>query len=245
MVALALLTGIDKQIEAKLLSGFNVNTVEQGILEKLIPSAYQKIDSSIDTEAVPTLALSGTKVAPWVELPEWINSEPLKLESLRGKVVVIDFWTYSCINCQRTLPYLVALDEKYRDKGLVIIGAHAPEFAFEKKRSNVEQAVLDAGIRYPVVLDNSYALWRAYENRYWPAKYFIDKKGKLRHFHFGEGAYEETEKIIQLLLAEDGGEALSGTLSVIPKKASIVGQSPETYLGTARRANNVSPSTEL
>ena len=152
---------------------------------------------------MPNFALDGSKEAPWVSLPEWINSKPLTLESLKGKVVILDFWTYSCINCQRTFPYLVALDKKYRDKGLVIIGAHAPEFAFERKKENVEKAVQEALITYPVVLDNNFALWGAYENKYWPAKYFIDKKGKLRHFHFGEGAYEETEKIVQYLLAED------------------------------------------
>jgi thiol-disulfide isomerase/thioredoxin len=106
------------------------------------------------------------------------------MQELRGKVVLIDFWTYSCINCQRTLPYLVEWDKKYRDQGLVIIGAHAPEFAFEKLPANVSKAVSDAGIAYPVVLDNDYVLWNSYKNRYWPAKYFIDRDGYVRHTHF-------------------------------------------------------------
>lgn len=135
-----------------------------------------------------------------LSLKNWINSNPLTMASLKGKVVLIDFWTYSCINCQRTLPYITAWDEKYRDKGLVIIGVHAPEFAFEKIRSNVEKAISSAGVKYPVVLDNNFDLWNTYDNRYWPAKYFIDREGNVRHTHFGEGAYEESEKVIQYLL---------------------------------------------
>jgi thiol-disulfide isomerase/thioredoxin len=119
-----------------------------------------------------------------ITLTDWINSSPLTMAELKGKVVIIDFWTYSCINCQRTLPYLVEWDKKYRDKGLVIIGVHAPEFAFEKNRENVEKAVKDAAIAYPVVLDNNFSLWGAYNNRYWPAKYFIDKDGYVQYFHF-------------------------------------------------------------
>ena len=147
------------------------------------------------------LAYDGTETAPELTgLTDWINSAPLTLASLKGKVVLIDFWTYSCINCQRTLPYLIEWDKKYRDQGLVIIGVHAPEFAFEKNPENVAKAVKDVGIRYPVVLDNAYATWNAYTNQYWPAKYFIDRDGKLRHSHFGEGDYAESEKVIQYLL---------------------------------------------
>ena len=121
---------------------------------------------------------------------------------LRGKVVLVDFWTYSCINCLRTLPYLKAWDEKYRAQGLVIIGVHSPEFSFEKDLQNVERAVRDLGIKYPVALDNQYAIWNAYENEYWPAHYLIDAQGRIRHQHFGEGAYRETEQMIQSLLKE-------------------------------------------
>jgi cytochrome c biogenesis protein CcdA/thiol-disulfide isomerase/thioredoxin len=270
-VAIFIWTGSDKYIEQKILDVFNVNNLEQSILEKILPSSWPigsapsasssqpsvllsgatsilptspTLSLTSSTTTIPKLALDGSTSAPWVELPEWIGSPALTLASLSGKVVIIDFWTYSCINCQRTLPYLVALDTKYRDKWLVIIGVHAPEFAFERLKPNVEAAVQEAWIKYPVVLDNEFAFWRAYNNRYWPAKYFIDKKGKLRHYHFGEGAYEETEKVVQYLLSEDGGEVLTGTLSEVPKKASRTGQSPETYLGTSRRENMVAPSAK-
>lgn len=259
VVAIVIMTGFDKTLETKLIASFNINNIEQGILEKILPPtidqnnapAWDKntntsiSETSMTKTDIPKLALDGKTKAPWVELPTWINSKPLTLESLKGKVVIVDFWTYSCINCQRTLPYMVALDKKYRDKGLVIIGAHAPEFAFEHVEENVAKAVKDAGIEYPVVLDNDFALWRAYNNRYWPAKYFIDKKGNLRHFHFGEGGYEETEKVVQYLLAEDGGESMNGTLSVTPENSTVAGQSPETYLGTERRDRMVTSSEQI
>ncbi|NNM80289.1 MAG: cytochrome c biogenesis protein DipZ, partial [Gallionella sp.] len=133
---------------------------------------------------------------------QWLNSPALDLPALRGKVVLADFWTYSCINCLRTLPYLKAWDEKYRAQGLVIIGVHAPELAFEKDAHNVEQAVRDLGISYPVAMDNDYAIWNAYKNEYWPAHYLIDAQGRIRGKHFGEGNYRETEQMIVALLKE-------------------------------------------
>ena len=135
---------------------------------------------------------------------EWLNSPPLTPEQLKGKVVLVDFWTYSCINCLRALPYVRAWAEKYKDQGLVVIGVHAPEFAFEKNVDNVKQAVAELKIDYPVAIDNDYAIWRAFNNEYWPAHYFIDAKGNIRHHHFGEGDYDESEKVIQQLLAEAG-----------------------------------------
>jgi cytochrome c-type biogenesis protein len=148
------------------------------------------------------LEYDGTVTAPeFAGLSNWANSSPLTLAGLRGKVVLIDFWTYSCINCQRTLPYLKEWDRKYRDDGLVVIGIHAPEFSFEKDPKNVVDAIKKAGLQYPVALDNNFTTWRAYENQYWPAKYFIDRDGKLRHSHFGEGAYAESEEVIKYLLA--------------------------------------------
>jgi len=162
----------------------------------------------------------------------WYNSEPLKLADLRGKVVLIDFWTYSCINCQRTLPYLREWNEKYQDKGLVIIGVHSPEFEFEKKESNVAQAIKDFKLTYPVVQDNDFATWRAYENRYWPAKYFIDKNGVIRRTHFGEGAYDESERMIQELLKEAGATDVSAEISNPVYQTSS--QMPEAYLGSKR-----------
>lgn len=135
-------------------------------------------------------------------IDRWINSEPLKIEQLRGKVVLVDFWTYTCINCIRTLPYLKDWDKKYRDKGLVIVGFHTPEFEFEKKYENVLKAVNDYQLKYPVAQDNNYVTWNMYQNRYWPHKYLIDIDGYIRYDHIGEGAYEETESMIQALLQE-------------------------------------------
>lgn len=162
----------------------------------------------------------------------WFNSEPLTLEQLKGKVVLIDFWTYSCINCQRTLPYLKDWQEKYNDKGLVIIGVHSPEFEFEKSEKNVATAIEDFGLTYPIVQDNDFATWRAYSNRYWPAKYFIDKDGYIRYHHFGEGAYDESEKVIQELLKEAGSTDVSSEIS--NPTYEIKAKTPELYLGYAR-----------
>ena len=185
---------------------------------------------------------------PLTGATQWFNSPPLTDEMLRGKVVLVDFWTYSCINCLRTLPYLKAWNEKYRDQGLVIIGVHAPEFAFEKDARNVEQAIRDLGITYPVAMDNQYTIWNAYKNQYWPAHYLIDANGKIRHQHFGEGAYQETELMIQTLLKEahqgvlamnDGLVQVAG--SGATAAAADMERSPETYLGYARQQNLVSP----
>jgi cytochrome c biogenesis protein CcdA/thiol-disulfide isomerase/thioredoxin len=178
---------------------------------------------------------------------EWLNSPPLSVEGLKGKVVLVDFWTYSCINCLRALPYVRAWAEKYRDQGLVVIGVHAPEFAFEKDPANVKRAVADLGLTYPVAIDNNYAIWRAFDNHYWPAHYFIDAQGRIRHHHFGEGDYEGSEKVIQQLLAEAGASgAPAGIVKVAatgaqaaPDMAEVL--SPETYLGYARAENFASP----
>jgi cytochrome c biogenesis protein CcdA/thiol-disulfide isomerase/thioredoxin len=187
------------------------------------------------------------KAPPLSGATRWFNSPELNGEKLRGKVVLVDFWTYSCINCLRTLPYLKAWDEKYRDKGLVIVGVHAPEFAFEKDLRNVETAVRDLGIKYPVAVDNGYAIWNAFQNEYWPAHYLIDATGKIRHQHFGEGAYQETERMIQTLLKEAhqglalGGETVTVACSGATAEASDMRRSPETYIGYARQENFVSP----
>jgi cytochrome c biogenesis protein CcdA/thiol-disulfide isomerase/thioredoxin len=172
----------------------------------------------------------------------WLNSPPLTLEQLRGKVVLIDFWTYSCINCIRALPYVEAWAEKYRGRGLVVIGVHAPEFAFERDVGNVRRAVRDLGVSYPVVLDNDLAIWRAYNNRYWPAHYFIDANGQIRHTHFGEGDYDESERVIQSLLAEAGYDAPTGLVDPHAQGAAAPpdnssARTPETYIGAARREN--------
>ena len=135
---------------------------------------------------------------------EWLNSPPLTAAGLRGKVVLIDVWTYTCINWLRTLPYVRAWAEKYKNQGLVVIGVHAPEFAFEKNIDNVRRAAKDMRVDYPIAIDNDYAIWRAFKNEYWPALYFVDAQGRIRHHHFGEGEYEQSERIIQQLLAEAG-----------------------------------------
>jgi len=142
------------------------------------------------------------KAPDFVGIDRWINSEPLKIEQLRGKVVLVDFWTYTCINCIRTLPYLKDWDKKYRDKGLVIVGVHSPEFEFEKKYENVLKAVNDYQLKYAVAQDNNMVTWNLYQNRYWPHKYLIDVDGYIRYDHIGEGSYDETEKVIQDLLKE-------------------------------------------
>jgi cytochrome c biogenesis protein CcdA/thiol-disulfide isomerase/thioredoxin len=166
----------------------------------------------------------------------WINSTALNRKALRGKVVVIDFWTYSCINCLRALPHVEAWNAKYKDAGLVVIGVHTPEFAFEKERPNVEEAVRNLKITYPVAIDSNYQIWQAFKNEYWPAHYFIDGKGRIRHHHFGEGNYDESERVIQALLKENGAASIPGeALNVIGTGAEAAPDSkdtasPETYI---------------
>jgi thiol-disulfide isomerase/thioredoxin len=181
---------------------------------------------------------------------KWLNSPPLTADALKGKVVLVDFWTYSCINCLRALPYVEAWAQKYKDQGLVVIGVHAPEFAFEKNIGNVEKAVSDLGITYPVAIDNDYALWRAFKNQFWPAHYFIDAEGKIRHHHFGEGDYDGSERVIQQLLAEAGtASAPAGLVAVKAGGAEAAPdlkdvQSPETYIGYDRAENFISPGAD-
>ncbi len=166
---------------------------------------------------------------------------------LRGKVVLVEFWTYTCINWLRTLPYVRAWAEKYKDHGLVVIGVHTPEFAFEKDLDNVRRAVKDMRVDYPVAVDNDYAVWRAFKNQYWPALYFVDAQGRIRHHHFGEGEYEQSERVIQQLLAEAGaggvGQELvsvdAGGIEVAADWGSL--KSPENYVGYERTENFASP----
>jgi cytochrome c biogenesis protein CcdA/thiol-disulfide isomerase/thioredoxin len=177
-------------------------------------------------------------VAPeFVDTQQWFNTpgdKPLTLRGLRGRVVLVDFWTYSCINCIRTLPYLKAWDAKYRKDGLTIVGVHTPEFPFEREASNVENAIEENGIRYPVVQDNEQATWNAYGNQYWPAEYFIDAEGRVRYVHFGEGEYGEKEKVIRELLAEAGDPVKGKETRVHAIAPSLTVSTPETYLGAAR-----------
>jgi len=173
----------------------------------------------------------------FVGITSWINTPPLSLQSLKGKVVLVDFWTYSCINCLRTLPYIKKWYADYSNDGFVVVGMHTPEFEFEKDLSNVMEAVKRLGITYPVALDNDYKTWQAYGNHYWPADYLIDQNGDLRLVHFGEGDYEETENLIRLLLGKK-------QLDFPKKKHEQRALSPETYLGT-NRAEHYSPHLEI
>jgi thiol-disulfide isomerase/thioredoxin len=193
------------------------------------------------------------QAAPQAELAsldranEWLNSPPLTAEALRGKVVLVDFWTYTCINWLRTLPYVRAWAEKYRNRGLVVIGVHAPEFAFEKDPNNVRRAVQDMRIDYPVAVDSEHVIWRAFNNAYWPALYFVDAQGRVRHHHFGEGAYEQSEMIIQRLLTDAGVAGIGDDLVAVDARGLEAAadwgslKSPENYLGHARTQNFASP----
>lgn len=186
------------------------------------------------SELVLQEGLSNPYAAPeFAGINTWINSQPLTMQSLKGKVVLIDFWTYSCINCVRTLPYITDWDRKYRDKGLVIVGVHAPEFEFEKKLDNVKAAIAQHGIRYPVAQDNQLATWVNFDNLYWPAHYLIDRDGKVVYTHFGEGKYDVTENNIRYLL---GLKSKAETVQV-EAPAFAPGQTPETYLGYGRAEN--------
>jgi len=195
--------------------------------------------SKSEASGAPTDALSSLTSAT-----AWLNSPPLTVDSLRGKVVLIDFWTYSCINCIRTLPYIRAWAEKYSAKGLVVIGVHSPEFAFERDVGNIAAAVKELGVTYPVAIDNDFAIWKAFRNEYWPAHYFIDRKGVVRHTQFGEGSYAESEKILRELLSEDGTRidgdlAKPMGLAAEAPAALLDSDSPETYLGYERAENLV------
>ncbi|HEY2638014.1 MAG TPA: thioredoxin family protein, partial [Solirubrobacteraceae bacterium] len=171
------------------------------------------------------------KTGHWFNTP---GDRPLTLHGLRGRVVLVDFWTYTCINCIRTLPFLKALDARYRDAGLTIVGVHTPEFPFEHEASNVDAAVHSDGLRYPVAQDNNYGTWDAWGNQYWPADYLIDARGSVRESHFGEGGYAATERDVRALLREAGAKRLPRPFAIHVPTPSAGLATPETYLGTAR-----------
>ena len=186
---------------------------------------------------------SQTELASLESANEWLNSPPLTPSALRGKVVLIDFWTYTCVNWLRTVPYVRAWAEKYRDQGLVVIGVHAPEFSFEKNINNVRSAMTDMRIDYPVAVDNDHVIWRAFKNQYWPALYFIDSQGRVRHHHFGEGSYEQSEMIIQTLLVEAGNSGINRALVSADARGIEAAadwgnlKSAENYVGYERTQN--------
>ena len=253
------------------LSTANTNRLEQTLIERIAPArtaggamAMQGAMTGAMSGAMhgdppdgPTMMAATTAPAagPPVEgeLPSlsgavaWLNSPPLTPQALRGKVVLIDFWTYSCINCLRSLPYVKSWYQRYRDDGLVVIGVHSPEFAFEKDLANVTRAVHDLGITYPVAVDSNYGIWQAFDNQYWPAHYFIDAQGRIRGHHFGEGDYAESEQLIRELLREAGAQHLpaaaspgTGTGAEAPADEADI-ESPETYIGYERAASFASP----
>ena len=227
---------LDTKVLAKLSSG-PTNQIERTLagwlgMDEAMPSSSTSLD-----DKGPMPPISGAT--------RWFNSAPLSREQLRGKVVLIDFWTYSCINCIRTIPHVRAWSERYKKDGLVVIGVHTPEFAFERDPANVARAIADFGIRYPVAIDNDWTIWRAFKNRYWPAHYLIDAEGRLGHFHFGEGGKDETEAAIRRLLMEAGRRPTGERAEVAAAGAAIASSGQvytrETYLGFGRAENFVSP----
>jgi cytochrome c biogenesis protein CcdA/thiol-disulfide isomerase/thioredoxin len=224
-------------------------SLEQGLLDRLQPAtdAQQPIAASSPAGTLPVgTLLVENDMPPLTGAVAWLNSPPLTDAALKGKVVLVNFWTYSCINCLRAIPYVRAWAEKYKDQGLVVIGVHAPEFAFERNIGNVKQAVSDLGITYPVAIDNDFAIWRAFGNQYWPAHYFIDARGRIRHHHFGEAEYDQSERVIQQLLAETGRTNLAAGLVAVHASGAQAAsdtadtRSPETYIGFNRAENFVS-----
>jgi len=189
----------------------------------------------------------GSELSSLAHATMWLNSPPLTAAELRGRVVLVDFWTYTCINWRRQLPYVRAWAEKYKDKGLVVIGAHTPEFSFEKNIDNVRWAASDMCVAYPIAVDNDYAIWRAFDNEYWPALYFVDAQGRVRHHAFGEGQYEQSEAVIQRLLAEAGVSSIGHELVSIDAHGAEASAdwdelgSGENYVGFERTDNFASP----
>jgi cytochrome c biogenesis protein CcdA/thiol-disulfide isomerase/thioredoxin len=229
--------------------------IEQSLIDRVRPSTHAQAMTASEHSGPTMMAAQTAQMQLGSEgsLPSlagavaWLNSAPLTREGLKGKVVLVDFWTYSCINCLRAIPYVEAWAEKYKSDGLVVIGVHTPEFAFEKDRSNVLKSVRDLKITYPVAIDSNYAIWKAFNNQYWPAHYFIDKQGTIRYHHFGEGEYDKSEEVIQQLLKENNANIrASGTVQVnavgveaAPDLNNV--QSPETYVGYERARQFASP----
>ncbi len=249
LAVVAIAMGWDTGVLTRL-STVSTAKLEQGLLD-VLPAQEPAAGAAMMRAAASTpgqpLPVEGT-LPSLAGATGWLNSPPLDAPALRGKVVLIDFWTYSCINCLRAMPYVREWAERYRDHGLVVIGVHAPEFAFERNLANVQRAVKDLKVTYPVAIDNDFAIWRGFNNKYWPAHYFIDAQGQIRAHHFGEGNYAQSEQIIRQLLRE-AGNTLPGddapvamTLDGVARQADMDNlKSPETYLGHARAENFASP----
>mgnify|MGYP001056268376 FL=1 len=249
LAVVAIAMGWDTGVLTRL-STVSTAKLEQGLLDVLpaqappAGGAMMRAAGSVPGEPLP---VEGT-LPSLAGATGWLNSPPLDAQALRGKVVLVDFWTYSCINCLRAMPYVREWAERYRDHGLVVIGVHAPEFAFERNLANVQRAVKDLKVTYPVAIDNDFAIWRGFNNKYWPAHYFIDAQGRIRAHHFGEGNYAQSEQVIRQLLRE-AGNTLPGddapvamALDGVARQADMDNlKSPETYLGHARAENFASP----
>lgn len=238
LLAFAIYFQYDTLLQAKIVEKFpSLNSnIESTILGKLGQESKELKSQSVNlnqpiTNTMNKVKLDDYGIAPdFKGITKWLNSDPLTMEQLKGKVVLIDFWTYSCINCIRTLPYVTKWYDTYKDQGFVVIGVHAPEFAFEKETENVKTAIKRYGINYPVAQDNDMATWNNWENQYWPAHYLVDQQGKIRYYHFGEGKYDETENAIRQLL----NQPLSTTPSATKERGG--GEvSPEMYFGLARQ----------
>jgi cytochrome c biogenesis protein CcdA/thiol-disulfide isomerase/thioredoxin len=280
LVGIAVITGFDKKMEAFVLDSgfFDVTQIEQKLLPKkeMIQSNFAPTENTKPMDinrlslgsktnemlkdlmpskpTIPELNVKGEVKAPEIKgISQWFNSDAQTIEGLKGKVVLVDFWTYSCINCQRTLPYITKLYDTYKDKGFFVLGIHAPEFQFEKVPANVQKAITENKINYPVGLDNDFATWRNYNNQFWPASYLIDKDGNIRRTHFGEGEYAETEKAVRFLLDEKSLPMVNDiargdfqdqySKDCVNKSCST--KTPETYLGSARANSKVLFDQEL
>ena len=247
LTAVAIYTNYDKVIQAKLLDAFPSYTTfltklesNEAVKEQLDVLKGKKSKTPTIKEMMPKTALSNYGRAPeFVGITHWLNPDnPLTMQELRGKVVLIDFWTYTCINCIRTLPYVTSWYDKYKDKGFMVVGVHTPEFEFEKNTDNVTNAIKMYNIHYPVAQDNNYATWQAYNNQYWPAEYLVDASGNIRHTHFGEGEYDQTEMAIKKLL-EEKGEKLDQSFIPLTDQTPKDQLTPETYLGKKRGDGSV------
>lgn len=241
----AIAFGLDRGVLTRV-SLTSTSELEQSLVDRVQPPA--KSDHSGAMMMMSSTSASnapGPQTMPELTADAWLNSTPLGPSALRGHVVLIDFWTYSCINCLRTLPYIRAWADKYRSNGFVVIGVHTPEFPFEKDLDNVRRAVKELQVTYPVAIDNGYRIWKAFHNSYWPADYLIDSMGRIRYHHFGEGKYDESERQIQALLQEQGGSAASGFVQVSGTGAEAPPdndvESPETYIGYDRADSFMPP----
>lgn len=246
VAGLSIAFGLDRKFQSSILQIFpnygsgltsieNIKPVQEALENR------NKTDKVISIKNQPKNGKVGDYgMAPdFISDGEWLNSTGLTLHDLKGKVVIVDFWTYSCINCIRTIPYLKSWYETYKDDGLVIIGIHAPEFAFERSTENVSKAMKDLGVTWPVLLDNDYTMWQSYNNSYWPSKYFLDANGRIRYYHFGEGGYDSAEKVIKKLLKEAGKSTkkTAKKLDILKKRSNT----PEIYLGSHRGSESQIP----